>query len=134
MDEKKDLRDQLEELLERKMNKLSNMEEGSTEHSRLAEDIQSLYSQWLQEVKIDSDNYFRQVQLDNEKRRDEAEFMNKAKEIENDAKKHRRIRWDTILTCATVVGLTIGCCMFEANGHIFPMKLLKYADKLKFVV
>ena len=120
--------------MEKKLERLETMEEGTQEHSRLAEDIQKLYNQWLQEVKLDSDCYYQQMKIENEKARDEAEFANKAKEIELESKKHRKIRWDTILTCSVVVGLTIGCCVFEANGHIFPVKLLKYADKLRFVV
>ncbi len=131
--EEKTLRDKLEEILDEKLEKLSLMEEGSQEHSRLAEDIQKLYNQWLQEVKLDSDCYYQQLKIENEKARNEAEAANRAKEIENESKKHRRIRWDTILTCSVVVGLTIGCCVFEANGHIFPTKLLKYADKLRFI-
>jgi len=128
------LRDEIEEMLLKKVEKLSEMEEGTEEHTRLAGDIQKLYDKWLEEVKMDSDCYYQNVKLEHERMRDETEARLKEQQLEQDAKRHRKIKWDTILTCSVVVGLTIGICVFEANGHIFPMKLLKYVDKIKFII
>ena len=117
------LKEGLEEVLLKKIQKLDSMTEGTKEHSMLADDIQKLYKQWSEERKADIEEYYRRKEL-----------QVKHRQIEMESKKYRRVKPDTVLLCGTVIGLTVGCCYFEAKGHIFPTKMLKFADKLKFSI
>ena len=114
--------------------KADKLDLGSDQHSKAVEDICRLCKAYEDDFKVENEIDNQTRKIENDKIRDAAEIRIKQQQAEIEFTKQRRIKPDTIFNAMVITGLTVGCCVFESKGHIFPAKMLKFADKIKFAV
>ena len=131
MAEDKILREQVEETIFEKLDLLSTLEPGSDKHSKLCEDICKLYKACTEDYKVECEVFNQNQRIENDKKKDNLELKLKELQINRESRRFMQIKADTLLTCATIVGLTIGTCTFESRGYIFPGKLLQHVPRLR---
>ena len=110
----------LEEVLVHKLTELDN-DEGTEKDKQLCSAVvKDLYDLKIKEFEAQANFYS-----------SDEEHQLKSKELDVEETKSRKLNPNTILTCATIGGLTLLTCKFEASGHILPVKLMKFVDKIK---
>ena len=127
----KSIEETLAEKIADKLETLDTLKPGTDEHSKLTEDIVKLYKVRIENYKVECEIYNQSQKIENDKFKDEEELKIKKSQIENEEKRSRKPKVDTILMLATISGLTVGTCVFESKGYIFPAKLLQHVPKIK---
>ena len=132
--EERTIQDLLTNEIADKIEKLGSIEPGTEKHSRLCDDISKLYRLQIENYKVECEIFNQSQRIENDKARDEAELALKKLQIERESSRFGKIKPDTVLSLSAIVGLTIGTCIYESKGYIFPAKLLQHVPKLKLFV
>ena len=116
---------------------LSGLTPGSDEYSKQAEVVNKLYKLYLDEYakateayKVDLANKVDSKRLENDWFIREREVALKENEQRAASKWYNKFKWDTLITCGTVVFGTGACIAVQVSEHAFPDQLMKFIMKI----
>lgn len=127
--EEKDVREMLEEAIRSDIESMDDLELGSDERSKHAEDLSKLYKVYNDEYRNRMDAVYREEEIELEKSKIESELEMKQQTVDNDVKQSKL---KTILTGATIAagtGLTLLGFRLEQKGYIVPKGITETLSK-----
>lgn len=131
------VREKLMDAITEAIGKLETLTPGSEDYGRQAEVVNKLYKLYLEEYAKATDAY--KVDLNHEidfKKLENDWFLRERevhlKELEQKAgsKWYNKFKWDTLITCGTVMFGTGACIAVQVSEHAFPDQLMKFIMKL----
>ena len=124
------LRDKLEFVIASRLEELNEVKPGSEEETAMTDNVVKLYKLAIDENRAATAWYEVEERLNLDREKMKNDILIKEHEWSIEDNRSKRIKPDTIATCGTVIGLTCLSIFYDKTGHMLPVRLLKFVDKL----